>query len=77
MLGIGGAITRQILITPVVLRVDTGATPTIIIALSGRIGEMITQEIHLNVNGEMHQLKIDPAAPLLCVLRNDLDLKGP
>jgi len=33
--------------------------------------------IRLNVNGSAHTLDIDPAAPLLYVLRNDLGLQGP
>ncbi len=32
--------------------------------------------ITLRVNGEMHQLELDPDTPLLYVLRNDLGLKG-
>ena len=31
----------------------------------------------LKVNGKTHTLDIDPSTPLLYVLRNDLDLKGP
>ena len=31
----------------------------------------------LNVNGETHTVDIDPATPLLYVLRNDLGLRGP
>ena len=30
----------------------------------------------LRVNGEIHQLELDPDTPLLYVLRNDLELKG-
>jgi aerobic-type carbon monoxide dehydrogenase small subunit (CoxS/CutS family) len=33
--------------------------------------------ITLRVNGKTHTLDIDPATPLLYVLRNDLDLYGP
>lgn len=32
--------------------------------------------ITLNVNGTSHQLSVDPATPLLYILRNDLNLKG-
>jgi nicotinate dehydrogenase subunit A len=35
------------------------------------------KEITLNVNGQSHQVMIDPVTPLLYVLRNDLGLKGP
>ncbi len=31
----------------------------------------------LNVNGRTHTLDLDPSTPLLYVLRNDLDLRGP
>ena len=31
----------------------------------------------LQVNGRMHTLDVDPSAPLLYVLRNDLGLRGP
>jgi aerobic-type carbon monoxide dehydrogenase small subunit (CoxS/CutS family) len=34
-------------------------------------------QITLKVNGGMHTLDIDPATPLLYILRNDLDLHGP
>ena len=34
-------------------------------------------EITLKVNGRTHTLDIDPATPLLYILRNDLDLHGP
>jgi aerobic-type carbon monoxide dehydrogenase small subunit (CoxS/CutS family) len=34
-------------------------------------------KITLRVNGKTHALDIDPATPLLYVLRNDLDLQGP
>lgn len=37
----------------------------------------MSEKITLNVNGEIHQLEIDPETPLLYVLRNDLGLKGP
>ena len=33
--------------------------------------------VSLRVNGETHEVDIDPATPLLYVLRNDLGLKGP
>jgi aerobic-type carbon monoxide dehydrogenase small subunit (CoxS/CutS family) len=33
--------------------------------------------ITLRVNGKTHSLDIDPAAPLLYILRNDLGLQGP
>ncbi len=33
--------------------------------------------IRLNVNGQTHSVDVDPATPLLYVLRNDLDLRGP
>ena len=34
-------------------------------------------EITLRVNGEAHTVDVDPATPLLYVLRNDLGLRGP
>jgi aerobic-type carbon monoxide dehydrogenase small subunit (CoxS/CutS family) len=34
-------------------------------------------KIALQVNGRTHTLDLDPATPLLYVLRNDLDLQGP
>src|SRR4051812_43718438 len=34
-------------------------------------------KITLKVNGGSHTLDLDPATPLLYVLRNDLDLRGP
>ena len=34
-------------------------------------------EITLRVNGESHTVAVDPATPLLYVLRNDLGLRGP
>jgi len=34
-------------------------------------------EITLTVNGETHTVDIDPATPLLYILRNDLGLQGP
>ncbi len=34
-------------------------------------------ETTLRVNGETHTLDVDPQAPLLYVLRNDLGLRGP
>jgi aerobic-type carbon monoxide dehydrogenase small subunit (CoxS/CutS family) len=33
--------------------------------------------IRLNVNGEARTVDVDPATPLLYILRNDLDLHGP
>jgi aerobic-type carbon monoxide dehydrogenase small subunit (CoxS/CutS family) len=33
--------------------------------------------VKLQVNGSSHQIDVDPSTPLLYVLRNDLDLKGP
>src|ERR1700733_9404218 len=33
--------------------------------------------IALKVNGKMHALDVDPATPLLYILRNDLGLRGP
>ncbi|MEY4641870.1 MAG: hypothetical protein RLZZ227_1864 [Pseudomonadota bacterium] len=33
--------------------------------------------VSLNVNGALHEVDIDPATPLLYVLRNDLGLRGP
>lgn len=40
------------------------------------VGER-TMNITLKVNGKTHTLDVDPSAPLLYILRNDLDLKGP
>ena len=34
-------------------------------------------DITLKVNGNTHALDIDPSTPLLYILRNDLDLRGP
>ena len=34
-------------------------------------------KIALRVNGKAHTVEVDPATPLLYVLRNDLDLQGP
>jgi nicotinate dehydrogenase subunit A len=34
-------------------------------------------QVTLKVNGKTHTLDIDPATPLLYILRNDLDLHGP
>ena len=34
-------------------------------------------DVTLKVNGETHALDIDPSAPLLYILRNDLGLQGP
>jgi nicotinate dehydrogenase subunit B len=36
----------------------------------------MVREITLKVNGQMHQVRVDPETPLLYVLRNDLGLKG-
>lgn len=33
--------------------------------------------IELRVNGSSHTLDVEPDTPLLYVLRNDLDLRGP
>jgi len=33
--------------------------------------------INLRVNGRAHSLDVDPATPLLYILRNDLELQGP
>ena len=33
--------------------------------------------VSLRVNGATHQVEVDPSTPLLYVLRNDLNLKGP
>ena len=33
--------------------------------------------VTLRVNGKSHTVDIDPATPLLYILRNDLDLRGP
>jgi nicotinate dehydrogenase subunit A len=33
--------------------------------------------LSLRVNGHIHELTVDPATPLLYVLRNDLELNGP
>ena len=33
--------------------------------------------VSLRVNGTAHEVDVDPATPLLYVLRNDLDLRGP
>ncbi len=37
----------------------------------------MVESITLTVNGVTHQLAVDPATPLLYILRNDLGLKGP
>jgi nicotinate dehydrogenase subunit A len=34
-------------------------------------------QITLNVNGNSHMVEVDPTTPLLYVLRDDLELKGP
>jgi aerobic-type carbon monoxide dehydrogenase small subunit (CoxS/CutS family) len=33
--------------------------------------------VTLRVNGQTHTVDVDPATPLLYILRNDLDLRGP
>jgi aerobic-type carbon monoxide dehydrogenase small subunit (CoxS/CutS family) len=33
--------------------------------------------VTLKVNGKNHTVDIDPSTPLLYILRNDLDLRGP
>ncbi len=33
--------------------------------------------INLSVNGAVHEVDVDPATPLLYILRNDLGLRGP
>ncbi|HTC43505.1 MAG TPA: (2Fe-2S)-binding protein [Steroidobacteraceae bacterium] len=33
--------------------------------------------VKLHVNGASHEVDVDPSTPLLYVLRNDLDLRGP
>ena len=33
--------------------------------------------VTLKVNGKAHTLDIDPSTPLLYILRNDLELRGP
>jgi aerobic-type carbon monoxide dehydrogenase small subunit (CoxS/CutS family) len=33
--------------------------------------------VSLRVNGETHEVDVDPSTPLLYVLRNDLNLRGP
>ena len=33
--------------------------------------------VKLQVNGATHEVNVDPSTPLLYVLRNDLDLRGP
>jgi len=38
---------------------------------------MIMSTITLKVNGKTHTLDLDPATPLLYILRNDLELRGP
>ena len=35
------------------------------------------EKLRLSVNAESHSLEVDPAAPLLYVLRNQLELNGP
>ena len=38
---------------------------------------MSPASVTLQVNGQAHPLRVDPAAPLLAILRNDLGLHGP
>jgi aerobic-type carbon monoxide dehydrogenase small subunit (CoxS/CutS family) len=38
---------------------------------------MIMSTITLKVNGKAHTLDLDPATPLLYILRNDIGLRGP
>lgn len=40
-------------------------------------GGSIVSRIDLKVNGRSHTLDVEPDTPLLYVLRNDLDLRGP
>jgi aerobic-type carbon monoxide dehydrogenase small subunit (CoxS/CutS family) len=40
-------------------------------------GGGIVSQIELKVNGRSHTLDVEPDTPLLYVLRNDLDLRGP
>ncbi len=37
----------------------------------------VTRAVSLRVNGRAHRLELDPRAPLLFILRNDLALNGP
>jgi CO/xanthine dehydrogenase Mo-binding subunit/aerobic-type carbon monoxide dehydrogenase small subunit (CoxS/CutS family) len=37
---------------------------------------VLMQDFILHVNGDIHQVRVDPETPLLYVLRNDLGLKG-
>ena len=34
------------------------------------------EDVALDVNGEMHRVRVDPSTPLLYILRNDLGLPG-
>ena len=38
---------------------------------------LVMANFSLRVNGRTHTVDVDPATPLLYVLRNDLDLRGP
>jgi aerobic-type carbon monoxide dehydrogenase small subunit (CoxS/CutS family) len=40
-------------------------------------GGQIVSQIELKVNGRSHTLDVEPDTPLLYILRNDLDLRGP
>src|SRR6266404_9333262 len=40
-------------------------------------GALSMSNITLKVNGSTHKLDIEPATPLLYILRNDLGLQGP
>src|SRR5947207_5211796 len=59
------------------------ASPVLISAVIGPIvscqaeGEPIVSHITLKVNGAAHTVDIEPATPLLYILRNDLGLQGP
>jgi aerobic-type carbon monoxide dehydrogenase small subunit (CoxS/CutS family) len=51
-------------------------SPTNSVYFPDLVGESIMNTI-LKVNGQTHTLDVSPSTPLLYVLRNDLDLKGP
>jgi aerobic-type carbon monoxide dehydrogenase small subunit (CoxS/CutS family) len=40
-------------------------------------GALVVSKIELKVNGRLHTVDVEPDTPLLYVLRNDLDLRGP
>lgn len=46
-------------------------------APQGKQGLRIVSKIELKVNGHSHTLDLEPDTPLLYILRNDLDLRGP